>query len=194
VSTSRPDPWDRRPDDSQASWQAFVVYRDMGLTRSNAKVARALGKSKALIDRWSRTHNWVIRAAAFDSHEDRMHLLEMRKARVDAEKRNLQIAGAAMNVAAGGLREYVNDTKKVASLKPADIARLMEVASRLEALTLGNPTENVKHSGTTGQVTVDVSNLTDEDRHARMLMLRRELDERLLQHDNEAALMEDADG
>lgn len=177
TTTTRRDPWDRRDTESDPAWQAFVIYRDMGLERGNAKVARELGKSKALMDRWSRAHQWVVRASAYDAEEDRQHRISLRVARRKAAERNLKIAAAAMNTAAGGLQHIANDPSK---LKAQDVARLMEVASRLEALVLGQATEIVQAQGPAGgPVQVDVGSLTDEERHARMLMLRRELDTRL---------------
>lgn len=175
------DPWDRREAETDPAWQAFTIYRDMGLTRSTAKVAQQLGKSKTLMDRWSRTHSWVIRCHAYDVAEDRAHRLAMRAARVDAERRNLRIAQGMMGKAAGAIA-----TLNTADLKPQDIARFVEAASKLEAMTLGTATEITHVSGPGGgAVQVDVGAMSDEDRHARMLMLRRELDNRLREHDSE---------
>jgi hypothetical protein len=42
--------WERQENESAL---AFGVYRDYGSERSLAKVGRALGKSRALIERWS---------------------------------------------------------------------------------------------------------------------------------------------
>jgi len=63
-------PWDRRPDESAKAHHALSVYLDLGVQRSTAKVARALSKTKTLIDRWSGRHEWVARAAAWDAAQD----------------------------------------------------------------------------------------------------------------------------
>ena len=46
--------------------------RDMGAERSLAKVAQKLGKSKALMERWSVRWQWGQRAEAWDAEFDRM--------------------------------------------------------------------------------------------------------------------------
>lgn len=59
--------WERQPKETPKSYQAFQVYRDMGLgTRSTTKVAAELGKCVGLIQRWSYQHDWVARVRAYD--------------------------------------------------------------------------------------------------------------------------------
>lgn len=61
------DPWDRQPGETSKAYEAFVTYRDLGAGRTQLSVEKALGKSKALISRWAAAHDWVRRAAAWDS-------------------------------------------------------------------------------------------------------------------------------
>lgn len=58
--------WDRLRGESARAFEAFLAYREMGAGRSTGKVARKLGKSKALIDRWCVDWHWVERARQFD--------------------------------------------------------------------------------------------------------------------------------
>jgi len=60
--------WERQKTDTDKSYSAFCVYRDMGRDRSIRGVGRELGKSKALIDRWSSKHDWVNRVNAYDDY------------------------------------------------------------------------------------------------------------------------------
>ena len=64
-------PWEQQPGESAKAFEAFETYRDMGASRSNAKVGQKLGKSKTLIDRWSSAYNWPDRARAYDRDLDR---------------------------------------------------------------------------------------------------------------------------
>lgn len=64
-------PWDRQPGESAKAYTAFITYRDQGDDRSVLSVARELDKSGTLIGRWSSTHNWVSRVAAWDSMPSR---------------------------------------------------------------------------------------------------------------------------
>ena len=61
-------PWERRKGESRKAYDAFCCYRDLDATRSGAIVAKALGKSETLIERWSARWGWVERAHAWDDH------------------------------------------------------------------------------------------------------------------------------
>lgn len=61
-------PWEKLESESGKSFEAFMAYMGQpSETRTLANVATALGKSTALIERWSARDKWVERARAFDS-------------------------------------------------------------------------------------------------------------------------------
>jgi hypothetical protein len=60
-------PWDRQENESSQAFAAFVEYRDMGAERSVRGVGQRLGKSRAIIERWSSANNWRERCRAYDS-------------------------------------------------------------------------------------------------------------------------------
>jgi hypothetical protein len=62
--------WERQPQETSKAYEAFQLYRDMGLGRSTARVARELGKSKTLMDRWSSRHDWVGRVQALEDWKE----------------------------------------------------------------------------------------------------------------------------
>lgn len=76
-------PWDRRAGESESSWGAFLVYRDLGLGRSLERVAETLaegehrtctGHAPLGIDRLkklSARNSWVDRSRAWDNHLQR---------------------------------------------------------------------------------------------------------------------------
>jgi hypothetical protein len=64
--------WERSADESEEAWEAFVLYRDMGVERSIRLVAQQLGKSEGLLQGWSSKHEWVRRAAYWDNEQDRV--------------------------------------------------------------------------------------------------------------------------
>lgn len=68
--------WQRLPSDTDKSFEAFVLYRDMGANRSLKSVSETLSKSIALINRWSAANNWQERVAAFDASLDEKNLDE----------------------------------------------------------------------------------------------------------------------
>lgn len=66
----------RLPSDTDKSFEAFCIYRDMGANRSLEKVSQALSKSIPLLKGWSTTHNWQERVAAYDASLDEKNLDE----------------------------------------------------------------------------------------------------------------------
>ena len=169
------DPWEQQPNESMPAFQAFTIYRDAGLTRTIAKVAKECKKTPSLLGRWSRVNSWTLRSSAWDREMDRDWLLEQRVMRRRASKRNATTAALAMQKVGAKLLEMT--TK---DLDAQSVARLMEAASKLERLALGESTENVSVSGPGGgPVQVDVGVLTDEERRTRMETLMRELGSRL---------------
>lgn len=104
--------YDRLPDESSKAYDAFAVYRDMGVNRSTYDAGQKLGKSIAVIQRWSTLHNWVERAAAYDDHVD----AEARKLiERDAIRRKADMLKRHADIGRGlqsfGL-QYLKDKKK----------------------------------------------------------------------------------
>lgn len=176
--TTRRQPWDRQPKETTPAWEAFVAYRDMGATRSVTKVARTLDKSRTLIGRWSSSNSWPIRAAAWDSEEDRLWQLELRVQRRKSAQRNINLAHGTMVAVGQAVHRMAQNPSEIG---PTDAARLMDSASKLERLALGEPTDRL--AVTAGPEATDSAEmaraLTDEERRARMEALRRELSARL---------------
>jgi hypothetical protein len=73
-------PFERAVSDTDRSWHAFTVYRDLGPRRTFAKVAEVLGQSPYTVSGYSRHHDWPERIEAFDLENDRVR----REAQVEA--------------------------------------------------------------------------------------------------------------
>lgn len=85
MSNSRP--WDRLPDETEKSFAAFVLYRDMREERSFANLrakytndAPKAHKQKkqttpalTTVKQWSIKYHWQARCKAFDAENDRIH-------------------------------------------------------------------------------------------------------------------------
>lgn len=90
---SKPAPtaeYDRRPQETDPSWQGFTTFRDMP-ERTLAKVATELGKSVQLIERWSQRHDWVRRSGLWDADQDRAKTRGILSGIEDMEHRHSQI-------------------------------------------------------------------------------------------------------
>jgi hypothetical protein len=87
-------PWEQQPRESARAYQGFVVYRDLEASRSLRKVAAQLQKNVSLVERWSRTHDWVVRAHAYDTHMLRRRLNAREERLIQADARGEAIRTA----------------------------------------------------------------------------------------------------
>ncbi len=146
---SFPEPWERQPDETAKQFEAFAIYRDLGIERSLSKVGGLLGKSKTLMDRWSTANSWVERAAAWDREQDRIlrqqQLDDIKKMR----KRHADLATAMLAKTARAMQKI-----PVEEIKAGDIGKWLEVASKLERISRGDVGEVVEEraGGTTEDV------------------------------------------
>lgn len=127
------EPWERQEGESAKAFEAFCVYRDMGLNRSIRKVAEELSKSETLMARWSGNYNWVERATQWDSEQDRavrqQQLDDIKKMR----KRHADLAQSMLIKAARALQRLPDD-----EIKASDVSRMVETASKLERISRGD--------------------------------------------------------
>jgi Phage terminase small subunit len=139
-----PEAWERQKGESRKAYEAFRIYRDMGATRSLAKVAEKLGKSKTLIERWSRRDNWVERCRQYDEYMEREYLLQQIEERRKMAERHAKQAMIFQNKVLERLRSL-----NPKELSPNDLIRWFDIAVKIERLSRGESTEiqQVEHSG-----------------------------------------------
>ena len=100
--------WERQEGESARAYEAFSLYRDMGASRSLAKVGQMLGKSRALMERWSVQHGWVDRVEALEAR-DEMLRREAIDEHVQAGAEDRAKREAALLERAIGVREKAMD-------------------------------------------------------------------------------------
>ena len=132
-------PWEPLEVETSKAYEAFSIYRDMGISRTLTKVAEELQKSDTLIARWSRTHNWVERAAAWDAEQDRIMREEQVQEIKKMRKRHAEMAYSMIIKAAKALKRIPYD-----EIKAADISRMVEVGSKLERISRGDVGEVIE--------------------------------------------------
>lgn len=143
-------PWERQEDETPKQFEAFKAYRDMGEERSLSKVSKQLSKSTALMARWSRSNSWVDRCVAWDNEQDRLLAIEQRKEIKKMRKCHADVASAMIATAVKGLKQI---QEHMEDIKPQDVARLVDVASKLERISRGDVGEVVEQRD--GGQTVD---------------------------------------
>jgi hypothetical protein len=148
-------PWERQPGESARAFEAFTLYRDAGPERSQRAVARRLGKSGALIGRWSSAHRWVLRADAWDTEQDRQWRAQMTARRRRAVDRHVRTAELAQSKVAQRLIDL-----DPAELTVTELTRLLDVTVRIERDALGEPIRHEVTGAGGDPLTVQVAEFT----------------------------------
>jgi hypothetical protein len=169
------DPWDRQPGESARAYEAFRNYRDAGPDRSLRKTADALHRNRTLMERWSANWGWVVRADAWDKEQDRLHQVELAKARRRMALSHARIAGAMQAKIVQRLQ-----TIHAEDLTPGQLVSWLQVATTVERLALGEATARTEVTGAGGGPveTLDLGELSVEERAARLDRLVREASRR----------------
>jgi hypothetical protein len=204
-TTTKPPPpieaWDQREDETGPAYAAFVVYRDLGLTRSLARVrtdwgtagahlgVKATPPSATSIELWSSKYSWLIRVSAYDRWLDRAWQLEVKERKRKAARRNADMASEAMDLVAARISQMTKhfdltseeyDKERPPPLDVLDLRRLVDSLGKLERLALGEATENVQVTGKDGKDLVpDLTSLSAGDLRDRLQQIRDTIDKRL---------------
>lgn len=133
------DLWERQQGESTQAFEAFQIYRDMGASRSINAVASKLSKSRTLISRWSSDKNWVERCVAWDAEQDRIIRIQRTSDIRKMREKHANLANAMLVKAARALKSMPDE-----EIKASDISKFIEVASKLERISMGDVGEVVE--------------------------------------------------
>ncbi len=123
-------PWERQQGESSPAFQAFSTYLDMGEKRSIRAVSQQLGKSKTLIDRWSRNNGWVERVRAYENDLRKKEFAEAQKAMQKMHKRQIDTAMLLQKKAVEALAKLDPE-----HIPPKDIIRFISEGTKIEKQT-----------------------------------------------------------
>ncbi|MEI6078767.1 MAG: hypothetical protein WCS94_24545 [Verrucomicrobiota bacterium] len=138
--------FEKQARESAKAFAAFSLYLSLGPQRSLAEVAQKLHKSVTMLGRWSAKFDWPARVAAHGAHlavverEAIEAAARGKAAEWSSREQKLRETEWAMHEAAiaaakKGLAAYMEREKVYANL--ADIARMLEIASKLGRLATG---------------------------------------------------------
>ena len=139
-------PFEQQPHESHKAFAAFSLYLNLGTQRSTRQVSEQLARSEQLIRRWSAKFAWRDRVTAHAAHlalverEALEAVARGKAAEWSSREQKLRETEWAMHEAAiaaakKGLAAYMEKDKVYANL--ADIARMLEIASKLGRLATG---------------------------------------------------------
>ena len=148
--------FEQQAHESDKAFAAFSIYLSLGPERSTREVGKRLGKSEGLIERWAAKFDWRSRVAAHAAHlavVEREAVEAVARAKGpqwEAREQQLRETEWAMHeraiaAAKRGLDAYMEREKVYANL--ADIARMLEIASKLGRLATGLGTDGERRKG-----------------------------------------------
>jgi hypothetical protein len=151
--------FEQQVKESDKAFAAFALYLSMGSERSTAAVATKLTKSEQLVRRWSARWRWTERVTAHSAHFAavereasealaRGKSAEWLKRQQELREREWTMHEKCIAAAERGLKAFMEREKVYANL--ADIARMLEVASKLGRLASGMATDKTEVTGEDG--------------------------------------------
>ena len=131
--------WERQEGETNKQFEAFCIYRDLGVDRSHRKVANELGKSTALINRWGSMNDWAERVKAYDDEQDRLNRIAQRKEIAEMRKRHANVASRMIEKALEALEAI--DALDVGA---GNVSRMVEVATKVERISRGDVSDVIE--------------------------------------------------
>lgn len=151
-------PFEQQPSESAKAFAAFSVYLNLGPKRSLAAVAQQLAKSGQLLKRWSARFDWPGRVQAHAAHlamvereaqelVTRARAAEWIQRREEHRQEEWDLRGELI-VAGRAVLARFKDGAKGATL--GDVARALDLASKLGRLASGMATDKTELTGEDG--------------------------------------------
>lgn len=145
--------WERQADEPPQAFAAFVAFRDIDPEdRTLAELTRRRGRrSYEQYFRMSKRHDWQARVDAYDLWVDRQRRLADVAAIRKMRERHVQLAMSLQGAGALALNKLIEAERNTPGrvLKPRELAELIELGTKLERISRGEPESIVQQTGTT---------------------------------------------
>ena len=151
--TDTPQPWHRQRTtrangeamyETPRQYDLFRKYAIAGPKRSFVKLSLEVGKSRQYIERVASRWKWAERTRAFDSHTSDIETEAFLQERRNMARRQAQLGVLGQNIAAAHLMAMQQELQVAAGQRPLkvhEIARLLDVSSKLERINRGENDE-----------------------------------------------------
>jgi len=161
--------YSKQPGETGPAWAAFILYRDMGPSRSHVRTTEALGRPPGyvgMLTKWSRINGWVERVNAWDSHQDDVARAAKLKAIAGSYEEMKGVAEGMWKLAGlsclAWLDTLAEESRKAAAegrapkplISPSQTAQLADIGMKLHRLIDGETTEKIE-----AEVTVAIQSM-----------------------------------
>jgi hypothetical protein len=166
------DPWERQPGETAKRHARFLVFRDIGLTRTLAKASDELALSYSHVRALAAEYRWQDRAAAWDAHQQRQYTAELEEERRRAAREDVKV----LRIMTGMIGQALpNVQQQAAQMTLAEFTRFVDTTMKWKRTLFGDPTETIAVTGPGGDpLTVQLQEFTalpPEQRRVRLAEL-----------------------
>lgn len=132
--------WERQPGEQARQFKAFCHYRDMIPGDQTIKrIAALTGVAERTLADWKRDFKWEERSQAWTDYQDQQAREKYLKEIDEMRENHIRVSRKVMDK----VEEYI-DSMTIEDMKTSDVARLIEVAAKLERLSRGDTGEAVE--------------------------------------------------
>ena len=146
----------QQPRESDKAFAAFAIYLGIGPERSLATVAAKVGKSKTMIERWSRKFDWPARVQAHTAHLTEIERkaaeavaiqngVDWAKRQEEHREDEWQTRTELIGLAREAIERWKKNPARCGTLE--GIARLLDLASKLGRVSSGLSLEPAEKPG-----------------------------------------------
>ena len=157
--------WERLDCEPLDYYKIFKFYRDIKLTeptRSFEKTAKSTNQKETILYALSKIYHWQQRVQSFDLYQLDV-INKIRSKQVDQLENKHQKGAEKLFTMCLKYMENLDTTQLIAKVKPADIKDWMELAVKLERLSLGlSPDKPITKEDTKKVNTVIVNQTTNQ--------------------------------
>lgn len=131
-------PWNRQIGETPLAYRLFAVYRDQGINRDIREIAKDLGRGYRTVKNLSIENQWLLRADAYDTYQNRILEKKLQYEIVDARKRHHRLGELMLDFAQESI-ENLRSMNDLLSVK--DIVQLVDAGHKIESVALGMSTD-----------------------------------------------------
>jgi hypothetical protein len=167
--------WERQPGESERSHGYFQEFIKLGRARTVKKCAEKVERKASYLHNLCLRDRWQDRAAAFDRHMDRQWQFALFEHGRRMVQEHLKVGRALFSKATAALEMI-----EVADMTPDQIARFVDLYSKITRAALGEPETSVAVTGAHGgPIAITAVPESEADREEQMRAATMEIAARL---------------
>lgn len=129
------DPWEQQDGETATLFNAFSIYRNLGLKRKLTEVAKELDISYQTVCRWSSEWGWRERVTAWDREMDREARERLKLEQGVTAARHFDVANKMLDLVEMKVDDLFADDKWK-SLQPRDVKEWLAVLTPIQRLSM----------------------------------------------------------